>query len=59
MNLLELQVRIVISGVPESALGPTLLDWTLPAGKLMSVEPLPFTAPAAIQPPVHRTETQS
>jgi hypothetical protein len=27
MNLLELQVLVVISRVPESGAGPSLLDW--------------------------------
>jgi len=52
MNLLELQVRIVISGVPESGRGPTLLDWPLPLAALSA-------APPALPPPAHQAETQS
>lgn len=59
MNLLELQVRIAMSGVPESGTGPTLLDWPMPALKLLSAERLTFVRPEAIQPQAHRSETQS
>jgi hypothetical protein len=52
MNLLELQVRIVISGVPESGRGPTLLDWPLP---LTSLSAAPLTLP----PRAQQAETQS
>jgi hypothetical protein len=57
MNLLELQVRIVISGVPESGLGPTLLDWTLPV--LLGPDRRPLIVPEGIQPRPPRTETQA
>jgi hypothetical protein len=59
MNLLELQVRIVISRVPESGPGPTLLDWTLPALKVLTADRLPFAEPKGIQPKAHGSETQS
>jgi hypothetical protein len=58
MNLLELQVRIVISGVPESGPGRTLLEWPLPALKLLSTDRLPFAGADAIEPPVRRADPQ-
>lgn len=39
MNILELQLRVVISGVPESGSGPTLMDWTIPVFELLSAVP--------------------
>lgn len=57
MNLLELQVRIVISGIPESGRGPTLLDWPLPLN-VLAAAPLPF-APPVLPPRAHQTETES
>ena len=45
MNILELQVRVVISGVPESGPGPTLLDWTGPALDLLAAVPRHSTLP--------------
>ncbi len=32
-------MRIVISGVPESGAGPTLLDWAVPAIERLAVAP--------------------
>ena len=45
MNILELQVRVVISRVPESGPGPTLLDWTGPALDLLAAVPRLPTLP--------------
>jgi hypothetical protein len=59
MNLLELQVRIAMSRMPESGAGPTLLDWPLPALQLLSGDRLPFARPQAIQTQARRSETQS
>jgi hypothetical protein len=50
MNLLELQVKIVMSGVPESGVGASLLDWTAPAAGLRPASALPFPARVGHQP---------
>lgn len=45
MNILELQLRVVISGVPESGSAPTLLDRSIPAFELLSAVPPDLSAP--------------
>jgi hypothetical protein len=52
MNILELQLRVVISGVPESGSGPTPLDLSIPAfDRLLAVPP-------ELSPPPDHTEPE-
>ena len=44
MNILELQLRVAISGVPERGSSPTLLDWTGPVCELLSAVPPDLSA---------------
>jgi len=46
MNILELQLQVVISGVPEHDAGPLLLE-TAPALEALSVPDLSVSADAA------------